>query len=69
LYFVQPLCCLAFCDLFSHCVVCLFCTLFSHCVVAEQSTKKIDNTMAEQSTKIQTTQWLNKVQKDRQHNG
>jgi hypothetical protein len=37
--------------------------------MAEQSTKKIDNTMAEQSTKIQTTQWLNKVQKDRQHNG
>jgi hypothetical protein len=37
--------------------------------MAEQSTKKTDNTMAEQSTKRQTTQWLNKVQKDRQHNG
>jgi hypothetical protein len=24
LYFVQPLCCLSFCILFSHCVVCLF---------------------------------------------
>ena len=31
--------------------------------------KKTVNTMAEQSTKRQTTQWLNKVQKDRQHNG
>ena len=36
--------------------------------MAEQSTKKTDNTMAEQSTKRETTQWLNKVQKDRQHN-
>jgi hypothetical protein len=37
--------------------------------MAEQSTKKTDNTMAEQSTKRETTQWLNKVQKERQHNG